>query len=86
MKMKILVVIELYAQQFNWKARYSGNDNVLGKANVRFIEGANAVGVDLADPYAQDDIVVTELHIPKGKKSFQDEFSRCTTFSLHALF
>ena len=62
------IVIELYAQQFNWKARYSGNDNVLGKANVRFIEVANAVGVDLADPYSQDDIVVTELHIPKGKK------------------
>ena len=62
------IVIELYAQQFNWKARYSGNDNVLGKANVRFIEGANAVGVDLADPYSQDDILVTELHIPKGKK------------------
>ena len=62
------IVIELYAQQFNWKARYSGNDNVLGKANVRFIEGANVVGVDLADPYSQDDIVVTELHIPKGKK------------------
>lgn len=62
------VVIELYAQQFNWKARYSGEDNVLGKANVRYIEGANAVGVDLSDPYAQDDIVVTELHIPKGKK------------------
>jgi cytochrome c oxidase subunit 2 len=80
------IVIELYAQQFNWKARYSGNDNVLGKANVRFIEGANVVGVDLADPYAQDDIVVTELHIPKAKKSFQDEISRCTTFSLHALF
>jgi cytochrome c oxidase subunit 2 len=63
-----VVVIELYAQQFNWKARYSGDDNVLGKANVRYIEGANVVGVDLADPYAQDDFVVTELHIPKGKK------------------
>jgi cytochrome c oxidase subunit 2 len=50
------------------KARYSGDDNVLGKANVRYIEGANVVGVDLADPYAQDDFVVTELHIPKGKK------------------
>jgi cytochrome c oxidase subunit 2 len=62
------IVIELYAQQFNWKARYSGEDNVLGKANVRFIEGANAVGVDLSDPYSQDDILVTELHIPKGKK------------------
>jgi hypothetical protein len=33
------------------------DDNVLGK-NVRYIEGANAVGVDLADPYAQDDFVV----------------------------
>ncbi len=62
------IVIELYAQQFNWKARYSGTDNVLGKANVRYIEGANAVGVDLSDPYSQDDILVTELHIPKGKK------------------
>jgi cytochrome c oxidase subunit 2 len=62
------IVIELYAQQFNWTARVSGEDNVLGKANVRYIEGVNILGVDLADPYAQDDIVVKELHIPKGKK------------------
>ncbi|AOW09158.1 cytochrome c oxidase subunit II [Flavobacterium gilvum] len=62
------VVIELYAQQFKWTARYAGADNVLGKANVRLIEGVNTLGVDLSDPYAQDDIVVTELHIPKGKK------------------
>jgi len=62
------VVIEVYAQQFNWHARYSGDDNVLGKANVRLIEGVNSLGVDLSDPNAQDDIVVTELHIPKGKK------------------
>ncbi len=62
------VVIELYAQQFKWTARYAGNDNVLGKANVRLIDGVNTLGVDLADPYSQDDIVVTELHIPKGKK------------------
>ena len=62
------IVIELYAQQFNWKARYSGTDNVLGKANVRLIDGVNSLGVDMADPYSQDDIVVTELHIPKGKK------------------
>ncbi|MBX9887842.1 MAG: cytochrome c oxidase subunit II [Flavobacteriaceae bacterium] len=62
------VVIELYAQQFKWTARIAGEDNVLGKANVRYIEGVNVLGVDLADPYAQDDIVVSELHIPKGKK------------------
>jgi cytochrome c oxidase subunit 2 len=62
------IVIELYAQQFKWTARYSGTDNVLGKANVRLIEGVNTLGVDLSDPNAQDDIVVSELHIPKGKK------------------
>jgi len=62
------VVIELYAQQFKWTARYAGADNVLGKANVRLIEGVNTLGVDLSDPYGQDDVVVSELHIPKGKK------------------
>lgn len=62
------VVIELYAQQFKWTARYAGTDNVLGKANVRLIEGVNTLGVDLSDPNSQDDIVVSELHIPKGKK------------------
>ena len=61
-------MIELYAQQFNWTARYSGQDNVLGKANVRLIEGVNTLGVDLGDQNAQDDKVVKELHIPKGKK------------------
>ncbi|WP_348822595.1 cytochrome c oxidase subunit II [Flavobacterium aestuarii] len=62
------VVIELYAQQFKWTARYAGPDNVLGKANVRLIDGVNTLGVDMSDPYSQDDIVVSELHIPKGKK------------------
>lgn len=63
-----VVVIELYAQQFKWTARYSGDDDVLGKANVRYIEGVNVLGVDESDPNAQDDKVVSELHIPKGKK------------------
>lgn len=62
------IEIEIYAQQFKWAARYSGTDNVLGKANVRLIEGVNSLGVDLSDPNSQDDKVVTELHIPKGKK------------------
>jgi len=63
------IVIELYAKQFSWEARYAGDDNVLGKANVRYIEGVNTLGVDLADPNAQDDKAVTgEFHIPKGKR------------------
>ncbi|WP_179339185.1 cytochrome c oxidase subunit II [Winogradskyella ludwigii] len=64
------MVIELYAQQFNWKARYSGADNVLGKANVRLIDldRANILGVDEEDPNAKDDVIVTELHLPVGQQ------------------
>jgi cytochrome c oxidase subunit 2 len=64
------VVVELYAQQFNWKARYAGDDNVLGEANVRLInlDNANILGLDESDPNAQDDIITTELHLPVGKK------------------
>ena len=62
------MVVELYAYQFDWRARYSGEDNTLGEANVRLIEGANTLGVDTSDPNAQDDIVVNELHLPKGRK------------------
>jgi cytochrome c oxidase subunit 2 len=64
------LIIELYAQQFNWKARYGGADNTLGKANVRLIDidRANILGVDESDPNAQDDIITTELHLPVGRK------------------
>lgn len=63
------MVVELYAQQFNWKARYGGADNVLGKANVRLIDldKANILGVSEEDPNAQDDVIVTELHLPVGR-------------------
>lgn len=62
------LVIELYAYQFGWKARYAGEDNTLGKANVRLIEGVNALGVDPADPNGHDDKVVSEVHLPVGRK------------------
>jgi cytochrome c oxidase subunit II len=62
------MVVELYAYQFDWRARYSGNDNTLGDANVRLIEGVNQLGVDVSDPNAQDDIIVNELHLPLGRK------------------
>jgi cytochrome c oxidase subunit 2 len=62
------LVIELYAYQFDWRARYAGEDNSLGEANVRLIEGVNQLGVDISDPNAQDDKVVSELHLPIGRK------------------
>ena len=63
------MVVELYAQQFNWTARYSGDDNVLGLANVRLIDidKANVLGLDESDPNAQDDVITKELHLPVGK-------------------
>ena len=62
------LVVELYAYQFDWRARYSGDDNTLGEANVRLIEGVNQLGVDISDPNAQDDKIVNEIHLPIGRK------------------
>ena len=39
------IVIEVYAKQFNWTARYAGDDNKLGRADVRFVGGKNELGV-----------------------------------------
>ncbi len=64
------IIIELYAQQFNWTARYGGQDNVLGEANVRLIDidKVNVLGLDTSDSYASDDVIVKELHLPVGRK------------------
>ena len=66
------LVGELYAAQWNWKARYAGDDNVLGDANVRFLndfDGRNSVGIDSSDPNGLDDVVVTqEFHLPVDRK------------------
>lgn len=65
------LIVELYAQQFNWKARYAGDDGVLGDANVRFLQdfdGKNLVGIDATDPNGFDDVVVQELHLPAGRE------------------
>jgi len=65
------LVVEIYAQQFNWKVRYSGDDGVLGDANVRFLKefgGKNLVGIDPTDPNGEDDVVVQELHLPVDRQ------------------
>jgi cytochrome c oxidase subunit 2 len=61
------MVIGIYAKQFSWEARYAGDDNALGRANVRFIKGINTMGVDMTDLNAADDIPVRELHLVKGR-------------------
>lgn len=62
------LIIEIYAKQFQWEARYAGNDNQLGIGHVRYIKGINTMGVDMTDKNSADDIPVRELHLPKGRK------------------
>jgi len=41
-------VIELYGEQFKWTVRYSGEDNKLGFADYKLINGSNPLGVATA--------------------------------------
>lgn len=61
------MIVELYAKQFGWQARYAGSDNQLGYANVRLIEGANILGVDEGDEASANDVITNELHLPAGR-------------------
>ena len=56
-------IIEVYAQQFNWNSRYSGNDNILGKANYKLVNGPNILGVDTLDVNFADDKMTKEVHL-----------------------
>lgn len=61
------LIVEVYAYQFGWKVRYGGADNILGDANVRYIEGINELGIDPTDKDGADDIVTQELHLPVNR-------------------
>lgn len=61
------VVVEIYAKQFDWTARYPGKDGKLGLSDYRQISGSNSVGMDTNDVACYDDILVKdEFHIPVG--------------------
>ncbi|MBL4747177.1 MAG: cytochrome c oxidase subunit II [Flavobacteriaceae bacterium] len=62
------LIIEVYAKQFSWEARYAGEDQTLGRANVRNIKGINTMGVDMTDKNTQDDVPTRILHLPKGRQ------------------
>ena len=61
------IVIEVYAQQFKWTARYAGNDNTLAYANIHLIQGTNTLGVDTLDKNFADDKIAAEIHLPVGR-------------------
>tara|TARA_B100000902_G_scaffold153568_1_gene150120 strand:- start:42075 stop:43058 length:984 start_codon:yes stop_codon:yes gene_type:complete len=60
-------VIELYAKQFGWEARYAGEDGKLGDAYFKYVNGPNTLGVNLDDQFSMDDIQTKEVHLVVGK-------------------
>jgi cytochrome c oxidase subunit II len=66
------LIIEVYSKQFQWEARYSGEDNALGRGNVNYIKGLNTMGVDMTDLNAADDkqlsAIAPVMYLPKGRK------------------
>ena len=72
-------VIEVYAKQFDWTARYSGADSILGSANYKLVGEeldtgdyilfgkGNLLGVDINDKNAEDDMITKEVHLTKEK-------------------
>ena len=66
---KNAVLIELYAKQFDWTARYAGNDNTLGATNYKLIGEGNDLALDFNDQANMDDkLVKSEFHIPVNKE------------------
>ncbi len=62
------VLIEIYAKQFDWTARYAGKDGKLGRASVFLIKGNNFLGIDTTDVVSFDDkIIKNEFHLPVNK-------------------
>ncbi len=66
------LIIEVYSKQFQWEARYAGEDNTLGRGNVNYIKGINTMGVDMSDLNAADDkqlsAIAPVMYLPKGRK------------------
>ena len=71
------ITVELYAKQFDWTARYAGNDKILGSTDYRQIDGQNIVGLDTLDATCYDDIIVrNEFHIPVNREiEFKNAFT-----------
>lgn len=56
-------IIEVYGKQFQWTARYAGEDNKLGNSDFRLIDATNSLGVDMQDNNALDDQITREVHL-----------------------
>ena len=61
--------IEVVAYQWGWKYRLPGEDGVLGKTDIKFINDENPFGLNFDDPNSKDDLLVDggDLHLQINK-------------------
>ena len=77
-------IIEVYGYQFNWKFRYPGEDGKLGEHDFTRTEpGENPLGLNPNDEAAKDDIITSELHLPKDKQVYLKIRSRDVIHSVY---
>jgi cytochrome c oxidase subunit II len=65
------IKIDLYAKQFDWTARYPGEDGVFGKTDFTMSDhpSSNIVAIDTTDKeHGWNDIMVKEIHLVKNKE------------------
>jgi cytochrome c oxidase subunit 2 len=81
--------IELYSKQYHWTARYAGDDNVLGQANVNFISSKNPVGVVssevVSDKLTEIKVSIAALKEDLKNKVYSDEIEDQKRMNLHNL-
>ena len=81
--------IELYSKQFDWTARYAGDDNVLGQANVNFISSKNPVGVVssevISDKLTEIKVAIAALKDDLENKVYSDDIEDQKRMNLHNL-
>ena len=64
--------VELYSKQFDWTARYPGNDGEFGLANYNLITPMNALGIVTADGIAEA-LEEIEVKIAKAEQEISYE-------------
>jgi cytochrome c oxidase subunit II len=63
------VRVEVTGVQFRWYFRYPGADGKFGRTAAKLVDASegNPLGIDHADPAAQDDFVAATLTVPVGR-------------------
>jgi len=72
-----VIHIRAVGEQFLWNFHYPGPDGKFGRANIKFVNTGNSLGLDPTDPDGQDDITTrNSMHIPVNKPCIVDVSSK----------